>query len=104
MNQTTKGRATSAARLRISLSNRRPVEALVERVQDPRRRPPDEPVLVGHGVEAPLLACGQLALVLLVVLGVHQEAEGRLEDIGYLVRIRREGEAVRHEPYHGRDQ
>src|SRR5687767_2790162 len=52
-NQSRKGIAASAPRMRICLSKGRPIEPLVQRPQDAGGGAPDVPVLVGGGVEAP---------------------------------------------------
>src|SRR4051812_19367831 len=86
-NQMTKGTAASARRQAMTSSNGGSIKPVIERPQHARRGAPDEPVLMGIGVEAALFTGRQLALVLLQVGRVHQEAERRLEDVGHLVRI-----------------
>src|SRR3569623_2259391 len=100
----TNGSASSKRRVMTTLSNGGSIEAVVERAQHARRRAPDEAVLVGIGVEPSPFAVRQLALVLLQVRRVHQEAERRLEDVGHLVGVGGERAARPHEAYHRGDQ
>ncbi|MCL6600088.1 MAG: B12-binding domain-containing protein, partial [Alicyclobacillus macrosporangiidus] len=60
------------------------MKPLIERAQHPRRRAPDEAVVPRHGVEVPPLAAGHFTVLALVVDGIHQELERRLEDVGDL--------------------